>query len=313
MRTTYHLKRVLAGGAVAGLFLVAACSSDPTTGPGGSTIALSQTEADEIGAIVSDDATSFVEASTFDASTGFDVSMAEASFFSSPPSPGRTGVCQPTMTPAQPANLDNDRVPDAVLFDFTGFDCTLGPVNVQMSGSLGVEDPAIPGFGIRFIFSNLTRLVSSTSSDRFRYREWNGTRQVVGSPSNPGTQLTHTITNFTTKFEFANGNTGEHTKNWNGMFVADVPGSIDYGAPLPSGTWSFDGNSSWVRNETNTYSVEVATTTPLHFNEACTVRPRFDAGVIEAEITRNGRTTLVTIEHPACGTVIVTRTNVPAT
>lgn len=311
MRINLPLNRLLASGTLAALLVLAGCSEE-TTAPGGTTIALSQAEADELGAMVTDDAESMAEASTYDATTGFDIDFAEVGF-SGPPTLGATGVCHPTKTPAQPANLDDDRVPDAVLFDFTGFDCTLGTVNVQMSGTLGIEDPAIPGFGIRLIFSDLARIVSSTIVDRFRARTWDGTRQIVGSPSNPGSQLTHTITNFKTTFEFANGNTGEHTKNWNAIFEADVPGTIDYGSPLPSGTLSFDGNSTWIRNVTNTYSVQVTTTTPLHLNTDCMVRPRFDAGVIEATVTRNGQTTLVTIEHPECGTTIVTRTNVPAT
>jgi len=311
MQTSPFLTRLMAAGAMAVALALTACSEE-VTAPGGTPVALSQAEADELGAMVSDDAESFAEASTYDGTTGFDVDFAEVGF-SGPPIPGATGVCQPTITPPQPANLDNDRVPDAVLFDFTGFDCTLANVNVQMSGTLGIEDPAIPGFGVRFIFSDLARIVSSTVVDRFRARTWDGTRQIVGSPSNPGSQLTHTITNFTTTFEFGNGNTGEHTKNWNGIFDADVPGSIDYGSRLPSGTWSFDGNATWIRNVINTYSVQVATTTPLHYNVDCTLRPRFDAGVIEATVTRNGQTTLVTIEHPACGTTIITRSNVPAT
>lgn len=311
MRITISFHRLLAGGTMAALLVLAGCSEE-TTAPGETTIALSQAEADELGAMVSDDAESMAEASTFDGTTGFDIDFAEVGF-AGPPTPGATGVCHPTMTPAQPENLDGDRVPDAVLFDFTGFDCTLGPVNIQMSGTLGIEDPAIPGFGIRFIFSDLARIVSSTATDRFRARTWDGVRQIVGSPSNPGSQLTHTITNFRTTFEFANGNTGEHTKNWNAIFDADVPGTIDYGSPLPSGTLSFDGNSTWIRNQTNTYSVVASTTTPLHFNADCDVRPRFDAGVIELTVTRNGQVTKVTIEHPECGTTIVTRTNVPAT
>ncbi|TFG54087.1 MAG: hypothetical protein E4H37_01300 [Gemmatimonadales bacterium] len=311
MQTFLPLTRLMAAGAMAVALALTACSEE-VTAPGGTTVALSQAEADELGAMVSDDAESFAEASTYDNTTGFDVDFAEVGF-SGPPIPGATGVCQPTITPPQPANLDNDRVPDAVLFDYTGFDCTLANVNVQMSGTLGIEDPAIPGFGVRFIFSDLARIVSSTVVDRFRARTWDGTRQIVGSPSNPGSQLTHTITNFKTTFEFANGNSGEHTKNWNGIFDADVAGSIDYGSRLPSGTWSFDGNATWIRNVINTYSVQVATTTPLHYNVDCTLRPRFDGGVIEATVTRNGQTTLVTIEHPACGTTIITRSNVPAT
>ena len=102
------------------------------------------------------------------------------------------------------------------------------------------------------------------------------------------------------------GLTATHTKNWNGTFEADVEGSLRYSAPLPAGIWSFDGNSTWAKGG-RTWSVELTTTTPIHFDPACDARPRFDAGVVRLEVSRNGATQVITIAYPECGTVVVTR------
>ena len=293
--------RIVAGLMAAGA--LGACSESTGSGPNSG---LSEVEAAELAEVISEDAEAFADASLYDTDHGIRIDVfgprrdGPGQFFGRLP-------CQPTPIPADPPNLDGDRVPDALLLDFNGVECSMGGVSVVMSGTLGIEDPAVPGFGIRFIFTNLSKTVSRTDIDASRSVLWNGTRQIVGSPSNPGSQLTHTITNFTTDIVFPNGNTASHLKNWNGMFVADVAGTIQHGARLPSGTWSFDGNSTWVRNGTEAHDVTIQTTTPLHFNADCTVAPRFDAGVIVAQVTRNGETTTVTIEHPQCGQNIITR------
>ncbi len=301
--STHPAARLLSGTSLIALLVLGACTGE-ANGPSGSV--LSQSEANELAEIVAEDADQFSDASTYEIDTGMRLQVGS---LSSPGGPRLSSPpdipCRPIKSPENPANVDNDRVPDAVLFDFTGFDCTVGEVHVVMSGTLGIEDPAIPGFGVRFIFSNLSKSV--TRGDATMSRSWNGTRQIVGSPSNPGTQLTHTITNFTTSFVFPNGNSAQHVKNWNGSFVADVAGSIQYGERMPSGTWSFDGNSTWTRNQTESRSIQISTTTPLHYNAACDVSPKFDAGVIVAQVTRNGETATVTIEHTACGQKIVTR------
>jgi hypothetical protein len=302
MGTPTTTNRWLVGAGLSATVALGACSESPSSV---SSNGLSDIEAAELASVIVDDAEAFADASTYDTDHGIRVDVFDphrgdgpARFFGRLP-------CRPTLIPEDPANVDGDRVPDAVLLDFSGVTCGMGEVMVAMGGTLGIEDPAIPGFGVRFIFTNLSKMI--TRGDQSRSVTWNGTRQIVGSPSNPGSQLTHTVTNFTTSFAFPNGNTAEHMKNWNAMFVADVAGSIQHGARLPSGTWSFDGNSTWVRNESATFNVVIQTTTPLHFNAECTVAPRFDAGVIVAQVSRNGETTTVTIEHTECGQKIITR------
>ncbi len=302
MGTPITNNRWLAAAGLSAAVALGACSDSPS---GVSSSGLSDAETAELANVIVDDAEAFADASTYDTDHGIRMDVFDLDRRDGPARLFGRLPCRPTLIPADPPNVDGDGVPDAVLLDFSGVTCGVGEVTVAMSGTLGIEDPAIPGFGVRFIFTDLSKVV--TRGDRFRSVAWNGTRQIVGSPSNPGSQLTHTITNFTTSFAFADGNTAEHMKNWNGMFVADVTGSIQHGARLPSGTWSFDGNSTWVRNESASFNVVIQTTTPLHFNAECTVAPRFDAGVIVVQVSRNGETTTVTIEHTECGQKIITR------
>lgn len=289
----------------AALVVLAACSdSNPTGGAAGS---LEDREAAELAEVVSSDAEAFVDASTYDPRHGLRLEIFRPMMGGPRAFIGMAG-CDPVPSDSTPPNLDGDRVPDALLLDFNGVTCTVRDLEVSMAGTLGIEDPAVPGFGLRLIFSELNKTVSPLDRRGSKSVTWNGTRQIVGSPSNPGTQLTHTITNFRTTFVFPDGSSATHDKNWNGAFVADVAGSLQHGQHLPSGTWTFDGNSTWDRNDgARTYQVSITTLTPLHYNADCRVAPRFDAGVISAVVTRNGVTTTVLIEHPQCGEKIVTR------
>ena len=287
--------------ATAALLTLGACAGDdPASGP--QSTDLTRETAEQIALSVSDDQESFAYTSTVEPGTGARL------LGDGPPHFGLRFAlgagCLPAVSPVPPANLDGDAVPDALLLDFGGVSCETDRVGIAMAGTLGIEDPAIPGFGVRFVFSDLSQALTRLATGATMVRTWDGTRQVVGSPSNPNTQLTHTITNFVTTLTLRDGATAVHTKNWNGNFEADVDGSLRYGAPLPAGTWSFDGNSTWTRGS-GAWSVELATTTPIHFEPTCDARPRFDAGVVRLEVTRNGVTRVVTISYPECGTVVV--------
>ncbi len=287
------------------LVALAACSeAGPTANSAG---ILSGPEADELAEVISADADAFADATTFDDRQGLRLEIFQPMMGRPRQLLGRAG-CHPVPSDSNPPNLDGDRVPDALLLDFSGVSCSVRDHLITLDGTLGIEDPAVPGFGLRLVFTDLNKTVALADGSRpGRSVTWNGTRQIVGSPSNPGSQLTHTITNFNTKFAFSDGNEASHDKNWNGAFVADVPGSIQHGIRLPSGTWTFDGNSTWQRNGADGHGVSIRTLSPLHFNADCRVAPRFDSGLIEAVVSRQGTTTVITIEHPQCGQKIVTR------
>jgi hypothetical protein len=66
------------------------------------------------------------------------------------------------------------------------------------------------------------------------------------------------------------------------------------------------GTATFTR-DTNSFALTVSTDPVLHYNAACTVRPKFDAGTLKATVTKNGATSNVTIAFTACGTFTVTR------
>jgi hypothetical protein len=132
----------------------------------------------------------------------------------------------------------------------------------------------------------------------------NGVRQAARDAST----LQHTVTDFRTDFVFRNGGTASHVRSWSSTFTADVAGSIQFDAVLPSGLWSIAGTSTWTRGS-RAHQVTVSTSNPgLHYNAACTVVPRFDAGTLTAVVTRNGTQSTVSILFTACGQYTVTRT-----
>ena len=118
------------------------------------------------------------------------------------------------------------------------------------------------------------------------------------------------LANFETVFTYPDNSTATHVRNWNSTFTADVAGSIQPDAPLPSGTWSIDGTSTWTRGD-RSYDLIVSTNPDLHYNATCTVRPKFDSGTLHVQVTRmNGTETqqmTVTIAFTACGQYTVTR------
>jgi hypothetical protein len=120
------------------------------------------------------------------------------------------------------------------------------------------------------------------------------------------TTLRTSETNFRTDYVYGNGATAEHVRTWAVLFTADVAGSIQPNALLPSGSWTVTGTSSWTRSHSS-YSLTVTTNPPLHYNASCTTAPRFDAGTITAVVTQGTHTMTVSIQFTACGKYTVTR------
>ncbi len=161
---------------------------------------------------------------------------------------------------------------------------------------------------IEWKFGDFTRSVTRLATGGTFSTKQNGIRTVTASAD----ALSHSEQNFATVFTYPDNSTATHVRNWSSAFTADVLGSIQPDAPLPSGTWSIDGTSTWTRGD-RSYDLMVSTDPDLHYDAACTVRPKFDAGTLHVQVTRtNGTETqqmTVTIDFTACGQYTVTRSN----
>jgi hypothetical protein len=274
----------------------AACVNDGTAP---ATPLLSQSQADSIAEQVAFDAEDENAGATMSGVAG---AGAAASFAGV----GTLGLsrCAPTRSPASPGDADTDGVPDSVRIDFTG--CVLSfPLETDtVRGTVDVLDPTpvVADHAVERIFTDLARVRVYTISGKFTAETRNGTRRT----QRDATTLENTETNFRTDYVFRNGGTATHVKTWMSSFTTDVAGSIQPEQPLPSGSWSIGGTSSWTRGPSS-YSLTVTTSPPLHYNASCTAAPRFDSGTLVAVVVRDGRTTTVSIHFTACGQYTVTR------
>ena len=273
----------------------AACSD--STSPSST---LTQAEANNVAEVVTTDAAQLPEGATFNSSTGAPFASGP---MGAPVIDASAASCTPTKTPASPANSDGDPVPDSVHVDFAGCTFTNGTYTASLSGSIDFVDPTptVTDRGLRTRSTNFTRSITNTATNETRSVKDNGTRTVVGSAD--ALQLADTMQ---TDYTFATGATATHVRKWAASFTADQAGSIQMGSPLPSGTLTINGSSTYTSG-TNNYSLSVSTSPPLHHNASCTVQPRFDAGTLTTSVTKNGTTSHVTIQFTACGQYTVTR------
>jgi hypothetical protein len=267
-----------------------ACSNN--TGP--ASASLTSAQADSLSAVVTTDVQAEVDFST---ANGSGVVAPSGPALTPPP------ACV-SRTPASPANSDADPVPDSVRLTYNN--CV---VNYALGGSdtvrgtIDVLDPtpSVTDHAWKHIFTDFTRIHVGPLG-----RQWtwtlNGTRQIIGDSA----QLAFTSTNVRTDYTWPNGGTASHVRSWSITFTADTAGQIQPDTRLPSGSLSLSGNSTWTRGP-NSWNLVASTTTPLHYNVNCTVRPMFDSGTLKFVATRNSLTTNVTIQFTACGTYTVTR------
>jgi len=291
-------RRLIAGVAVAALAAVAACTHESTAplSTGSTNPAVSLPEANMMGEAVAADAQNELDGATL--SSGMFLPGLGA-----PITPFGSGdFCMPTRSPASPANADGDRVPDSVRIAFTGCGFAAGTEADTVRGTIDIVDPtpAVADRSVKTVFTDLTWV--HVRDGKVRSLVVNGTRETDRDAS----VISQIEKDFKSTYTFPDGSTASHDRTWNSTFTAATPGSIQPDAPLPSGTLSIDGTSTWTRG-TNTYSLAVSTDPVLHFNAACTVRPKFDAGTLHVTVTRGSTASNVTIAFTACGQYTVTR------
>ena len=294
MPRTVRNPSTLAAATLAAL-VFAACTD--TQSPS-STPVLSQSQAQAVGDVVANDVAALPEGMSFSASgSGLLAQLA------APAAVGAMPACTPTRTPASPANSDGDPIPDSVHVDFAGCTGSSGSYTLTISGTIDFVDPTptTTDFGLRTRYTDFTRSVTNTATSQTRSTKENGVREVIASASG----LQETETNFRTDVTFPNGTTASHGRDWSVTFTPDQGGTIQHDH-LPSGTLDVSGTSTWTSGS-NSYALSVSTNPPLHYNATCTVGPRFDAGTVTAQVTKNGATTTVTVTFTACGEYTVHR------
>jgi hypothetical protein len=260
--------------------------------------ALSQAQADSMSEVVVADVENELDAGTAASGIGF-VPGAPSTAALSP-----SVQCVPDISPLPVVNSDSDRVPDSVRVTFT--DCVIGFHRGAdtIRGSIDIIDPTPLGTdrSLKLAFTDFARIFVDRHGHTASITV-NGSRQAVRDSS----QLSQTEVGFRTDFVFGNGATASSLRNWAIDFTADVPGSIVHDAALPSGVLSITGSSTFTRNDTTRFDLQVSTPTPLHFDATCTDRPRFSTGTLVAVVTKQGATSTVTIQFTACGQFTVTK------
>jgi len=275
----------------AAAMLGTACSNSSTAPVA---VSLTAAQADSVSSVIATDVQGEIDFSTANGAAAI-----------GPSAPANTPppACV-TRTPASPTNSDGDPVPDSVRLTYTN--CVVNYLlggSDSVNGTIDILDPTptVTDHAWKHIFTNFERVHTGPLG-----RQWtwtlNGTRQIIGDSA----QLAFTSTNVSTDYTWPNGSSANHTRSWNITFTADTAGQIQPDSPLPVGTLTLAGTSTWTRGA-NTWNLVASTTAPLHFNPTCGVRPMFDAGVLKFVATRNSLVTTVTIQFTACGQYTVTR------
>lgn len=278
-----------------------ACSSD-TVSPADGANLLTTAQADQLGQDVAEDIGDLSDVSVFNLSTGINVDAVSRAVGASIQPP----ACV-TASPLPPTNSDADLVPDSLRLVYDcGFVRGNGQIIDSLLGTIDFLDPkpTTPSIGVKHIFTDFTRTrinkafpARSFTAVHNGIREWGGSADTLG----------HTVTNFVTVYtHLASGRQATHEKNWVGKFSATTPGSIALGTPLPAGSWTVNGTSTWTTLN-RSWSVVVSTPEALQYDPSCNVTPRFTNGTITLVVTRNGEITNVEIVFINCGQYQVTR------
>jgi hypothetical protein len=296
MKPFLRPSRRMAALAIAFGIAIAACSEQATT-PGA---ILSQAQADSLGDVVVANVQNELDAATASGGIGFVPGAGFSSPVLAPPT-----HCVPEISPLPPTNSDGDRVPDSIRITFT--DCVIGFRHGAdtIRGSIDIIDPTplATDHSLKQVFTDFARVFVDRHG-HFASITTNGARQAIRDSS----ELSQHATDFRTDYLFGNGDAASDVRNWDVVFTADVDGSITRDAPLPSGTLTVDGISTFTRNSNTVFQLQATTSTPLHYDATCADRPRFDTGAVTVEVTRKGTTATIMIEFMGCGQYTVTRT-----
>lgn len=301
---------------------LAACSSSSTTSP--SNPAMSQADADAASDVMVGDLSDQSDgATTTSGGPSFSLVAASGSAASAPAGGAALnaalGAWYATACSPAPVVTVNASTTSYV---FTN--CAISRLVPLETLTRNGEVDVTLGVGSRtLVFNNFQktweRISFRTGNEITTSETLNGTRAI----SDDGTTLQHHVygtgdpstTFFQNAFVFNDQSTAEHDRNWQGSFTADVASSIVHNQPLPAGTWTVSGNSTFTRNggTANQKSWNFSTTgTGVHYDPTCSAAPQFDAGTltVTAHNNQTDATATFTITFTACGkyTATITKT-----
>jgi hypothetical protein len=300
---------------VAAALGLAACSSTDTTSP--ASPAITQTDAEAASDVIVGDMSDQTDgATTTSSSPSFSMTTAPVASQSTASVTASVGWYATACSPAPTVTVNGSTT--TYVFANCAISRLVPLETLTRNGQVAVTLAA----GSRtVVFTDFTktweRISFRTGQEITTSATLNGTRAI----SDDGTTLQHHVygtgdpasTFFQTDYVFNDQSTARHVRNWQGVFTADVAASIVHDQPLPAGTWSVTGNSTFTRNAgTANQKVWTFSTTGsnVHYNPGCTEAPQFDSGTLTVQATnaQTNVTSTFTITFTACGQYTVTIT-----
>jgi len=323
MRCTWRLRVFTTS--LAGVLMLTACGGD-----GGSSglTSLDPGQAGVVGAGAADQMGGFFASATqfdFSGGSGFGGFFAPASpggrllrlaATGAPPAlrlrlAGLANLRACTPTESNPADADQDGVPDNNLITFTASNCTdvttdsssSTTTTVVVTGSVRIQDTEGPGdvFGYLVTITSLRISVTVQSPQ--------GTQSVtVGVDGSFGADVASSLASVTQNLDwrFNLGGLGRYgfSTDFAASFTPDAGQVIDPTQGMfPPGDFSFDGTYRWsgsYNGADGRWSFTMVTVAPLHFDGVCDLEPPFESGAVRGEITAR-RTVGFEVIFQGCG------------
>jgi len=176
---------------------------------------------------------------------------------------------------------DGDGVPDNAVFSFAGEDCTVYIDSIgtfYQSGSIHIIDRGDdPGYHLIYDHFRVRRDVFGSTD--YTITEVSGTYDVTATDSS-ATLVEGLVIDTEERIE-GKIVTTHMSFAWQAHFAASASGFVDLSIPLPDGTLTVQGTTTWKQGKLS-FPFRVATTQTLKFDSRCRQGPEFLSGRLEA-------------------------------
>lgn len=194
---------------------------------------------------------------------------------------------------------DDDTIPDDATLTFLDPPCSvtgLGGGDWSVTGALRIRDTSATTTRYVLDYTDLAWSYTDSAATRTYTATRNGTRVRLGTTSGASLQVDVTIDR-----DRPNRATATVDLATTVSYLADTPGSVAVGQPLPDGLLSIAGSLGWQRSTEN-WSLAVATTQALVYDADCDTTPqRIKGGKVTLTGTVNGQAGVLTLTWTGCG------------